>query len=167
MSDADKTREQLIREVAELRRQAALLDRPLQERQWLVQQQVREEVWRMRRTDDIENVLEAVGDGLTTLEVPFLYCGVNFVDASVEPPAVTAYSMRQKGPGKRWANMEGGVILDFWRGQDLVYRRDIKTDDPYGEHPQLPAIRSVVDAPFSHGTLAISSPKPDALALVQ
>ena len=55
----------------------------------------------MRRVDDIETVLEAVGEGLRALEVPFLFCGINIVDDSGGSPSVTAYSMRRQGPSER------------------------------------------------------------------
>ena len=170
MSHDHKTRNQLLEEVSALRRRVAELEsvemdqcaQSAEERTQLVLQRVRQEVWKMKRADDIETMLEAVGEGLRTLEVPFLFCGINVVDASGESPSVTAYSMRRQGPSeRRWQAMGGGLITQFWRGGELVYRPDLASEDPYEETAGLPAMRAVVDVPFSHGTLAVSSPDPE------
>ncbi len=119
----------------------------------------------MRRVDDIETVLEAVGEGLRALEVPFLFCGINIVDDSGGSPSVTAYSMRRQGPSeRRWQTLGGGLIAQFWRGGEPVYRLDLAREDPFAESSGMPAMRAVVDVPFSHGTLAASSPEPGAFA---
>jgi signal transduction histidine kinase len=173
MSDGQKTRQELLQELVRLRQWVGDVlggksatpansiegDRLL--RLGLALCRVRDEVWLMRQTDDIEKVLEAVGDGLEAASVPFLYCGVNVIDDRVDPPAVTAYSMRQQGAAeKRWRELGNGVIVDFWRGGTPVYRRDLHSVDVYGESAQIPAMRAVVDMPFSHGTLAVSSTTP-------
>jgi len=47
---------------------------------------VREQVWKMRRAEDIAAVLETVGESLRILGVPFVFCGVNIVvDKSTVP----------------------------------------------------------------------------------
>ena len=60
------------------------------------------------------------------------------------------------------------LILQFWRGGTPVYRRDLSTEDEYQERstaaPAGAPVRAVLDVPFSHGTLAVSSPKPDAFS---
>ena len=56
-------------------------------------------------------------------------------------------------------------IVDFWRGGVPVYRPDIDEDDlsdeaPVGQRNYEP--RTILDVPFSHGTLAVNSLEPDA-----
>lgn len=174
MADGDKTRQELLQELVRLRQWVGDLhsagrggDGAEADGHLLALGQalsrVRDEVWRMRRAEDIEQVLEAVGDGLKTAGVPFLYCGVNVIDDRADPPAVTAYSMRQQGPAvKRWHELGDGALVDFWRGGKPVYRRDLHSEDPYSESRHIPAMRAVIDMPFSHGTLAVSSNQPHA-----
>ena len=174
MDDQRKTRRELLQELVHLRQWVADLhgtDRLGRETTengrllglGLALARVRDEVWRMRRAEDIETVLEAVGEGLRTASVPFLYCGVNVIDARADPPSVTAYSMRQQGPAaKRWRELGDGALVDFWRAGEPVYRPDLHSNDPYDESRHIPAMRAVVDVPFSHGTLAASSNRPHA-----
>jgi signal transduction histidine kinase len=178
MSDVKKTKKELLEELVRLRQWVA--QRQSVEHPFLVScveeerllklgptlHRVRDEVWRMRHTDDIEKVLEEVGNCLEAMEVPFLFCGVNIVDGRVEPPVVTAYSMRQKGvPEKKWREVGGDTIVQFWRGAVPVYRRDLHKEDLYGESPHIPFMRAVVDVPFSHGTLAVSSSHPEVFSM--
>jgi len=75
--------------------------------------------------------------------------------------------MRQERPPQTWQLPrlpDGGPLVRFWKGQKPVYRPDLDSEDLYGEKPGLPAMRSVVDVPFSHGTLAASSPRPNAFS---
>ena len=177
MKDEEKSPNQLLEELATLREKVAELEELLarsgveagsrQDAHQYLCHCVREEVWKMRCTSDIDSVLKAVVDGLEKLSVPFLYCGVNVIDASTDPPSVTAYSMRQERPPQTWqlqALPGGGPLVQFWKGQKPVYRPDLDGEDPYGEKSGLPAMRSVVDVPFSHGTLAASSPKPNVFS---
>jgi len=132
---------------------------------------VRDRVLKMRSSEDIEGMLIAVRTALQELEVPFEYCRVNLVDETTKPPSVLSHNMTRKGS---WSRGELGMpgislILRFWRDQALAYRRDLKNDDPDGElrylgkEPGAP-IRSVVDVPFSQGTLAVSSKTPNAFS---
>ena len=50
----------------------------------------------------------------------------------------------------------------MWRGGEIVYRRDLLEEDPMGEGAWLSSyfdhpVRSVIDVPFEHGTLALNS----------
>ena len=126
---------------------------------------VREAVWGMERGEDIERVLEAVGTGLAAVGVPYNYCGVNVVEAKADPPTVTMFTMKRgEGAWRMWQSIDGGIVVEFWRRQQVVYRSDLHRDDPYGEFRPMSAIRSVADVPFSHGTLAVSSVEPDVLS---
>jgi len=123
MDDRDKTKEQLIDEVTELRQQVAVigvtcssiditerikmkqefqvLNEKLQQRTTQTAQQtkelesltkVRDAIWNMNSSTDIEQVITAVCDSLKTLGVPFKDMAVNLVDDSSVLPNVYVYS---------------------------------------------------------------------------
>ncbi|MBT4504589.1 MAG: hypothetical protein HOC74_43085 [Gemmatimonadetes bacterium] len=169
MSDQEKNREQLLQEIIELRRQVAdstagpLPSRERRERQQQINSQVREQVWKMRGVEDIEQVLATVGESLRSMEIPFLYCGVNLVDTEARS-ATSLYTMNPQGEWQKKSFSGGPLIVQFWEGQKPVYRRDLHREDLYGEHIATGRIRSVVDVPFSHGTLAVSSYDPEAFS---
>jgi len=129
----------------------------------------RDAIWQMHRSADMEQVLSAVRECLQDLGIPFTDCGVNLVDASVDPPAVQIHSLTQAGT---WIRVEKEqsvrLILQFWRDQKVAYRQDLRSEDPYGEGDYADiyehSLRSIVDAPFSHGTLAVNSTEPGAFS---
>ncbi|MBI2502458.1 MAG: PAS domain S-box protein, partial [Candidatus Latescibacteria bacterium] len=131
--------------------------------------QVREAIWRMGSSRDMEGILVAVRNSLEELGVPFDHCGVNLVDAHMAPPGIRSHNMTQEG---QWVQVEPHVpgartILQIWGQQEVAYRKDLRTADPYGEAGVIaavfgPDIRCVIDLPFSHGTLAVNSTAPDA-----
>ncbi|MEW6756196.1 MAG: PAS domain S-box protein [Candidatus Latescibacterota bacterium] len=153
----------VVRDISERRR------RELQE---LVLHQVREEIWRMQSPDDIQQLLVAVGRGLERLEIDFRACGINIVDPSREPPRTQTFSIDRKNGGWRIIpeNYEQAseAIVQFWRGKEPRYRRDLEAEDSYQERAGIAGIfgpvRSVVDIPFPHGTLAVNSDQPDAFS---
>ena len=124
-------------------------------------QRVRNEIWKMRSGSDLERVLYAVHDGLNALDIPFMHCGINVVDDSVDPPALRAHAMSRAG---QWSEAEAqgvGVILKAWRQQSPLYRPDLVQRDEFGERDLIwrlygDHIRSVIDVPFARGTLAIN-----------
>jgi signal transduction histidine kinase/DNA-binding NarL/FixJ family response regulator len=124
---------------------------------------VREQVWRMRRSEEIADVLEKVGDGLRAMEVPFVFCGVNVVDTGGQHRA-SVYSMNKVGEWTQRKTVGTSSILSIWQAGKIAYRRDIHQNDPYGERARFHTIRSLLDVPFSHGTLAISSRCPGAFS---
>jgi len=93
---------------------------------------VREQVWRMQTSTDIENVVTSIWEGLDRLGVPFQNCVIQVVDTQT------------------------------------VYRRDLRGQNPQSEFGRMQdvnrEIRSVLDVPFSHGTLAVNSSEPDAFS---
>jgi transcriptional regulator with GAF, ATPase, and Fis domain len=122
----------------------------------------------MHNSEDVENVLKAMWDGLGALDVPVMFCSVNLIDDETDPPLVTVYSLNQEG---RWRQREfrvekDGPILRIWKRRKLAYRADLQEDDPYGEWDGFGeiAVRAVVDAPFAQGTLAISSKTPNVFS---
>jgi two-component sensor histidine kinase len=145
----------------ELQKEAVVRER--RERQQQAGFQVREQVWEMRRVEDIEQVLGIVGDSLRIMEIPFMYCGVNLVDLDTGM-ATSLYTMNPEGEWQKGPISGGPLIARFWKGQKPIYRRDLHREDPYDERSRIGRVRSLVDMPFSHGTLAISSREPEAFS---
>ena len=127
-----------------------------------VMQRVREEVWKMVDADGIADVLAAIGEGLEQLAIEYLECGINVIDAKVEPPVVKSRSMSRQG---QWlvSDSEKGVgeLAKMWESQECVCRADLGAEDPF-EKSHHGDVRSVVDVPFSDGTLRLTSDKPNA-----
>ena len=141
--------------------------------------QVRDAVWRMRQQDDVWTVLQVLERQLRALEVPYDHLAVNAVDNTTDPPVV---SILQRPPGSlpgevavrpavRWIRPFGpgpSLIADFWRAGRVAYRPDLVSEDPHREYERVrqryPAVRALVDVPFSHGTLALNSSVPQAFA---
>jgi len=90
MKNTEKTREQLVEELGQ--RNAELETMRIRQQ---VLSQVREEIWKMKSSEEIALFLEAVRDGLQKLGMPFKSCGVNLIDNSVTPPIVSTHNMIQ------------------------------------------------------------------------
>ena len=132
----------------------------------LVVDKVREQIWKMEDSDDVERILIAMSEGLRTLEVPFVYCGVNIVDDG-EAPSVLTHFIDQKGQYRQniFYVQTSSPIIKIWRTGKMAYRPDITKEDLYGERAKLlKTQRAVVDVPFSQGTLAVSSAEPEAFS---
>ncbi|MGY8827667.1 MAG: PAS domain S-box protein [Candidatus Latescibacterota bacterium] len=63
-------------------------ERKRRETQLQVLQDIRGEMWNMRRKEDIEKVLTALKKGLEDLGVTFTECGINHVDNTQIPPII-------------------------------------------------------------------------------
>ncbi len=177
MKDKNKTKTQLIEELTKLRQQAARrreleggsAARIRYEIRQQVRQRLRDQVAKMRHSDEIQHVLSVLKEGLHELEISFHNCGINLVD-SRRTPTVRITSLGDEGEEKElletWAH---DLIFQFWQAGVPVYRRDLQTEDIYGEHRgQLEhfryPVRCILDIPFAYGTLAINSVEPDAFS---
>ena len=170
MEDESKTKEQLIEELAELRRQVAEYETNESKSQHddikqRVQSQIRARVWEMNSSDDIRQVQKVIYDGLTELGVPFNGSGINWVDTSTCPSRVRWRGIRQDS----WVEGKGReLLLQCWQSQEVFYRKDLEKEDEYGEFPRLHTVdrplRSVIDIPFLHGTLSVNSLEPNAFS---
>jgi len=130
-------------------------------------EQVRAEIRKMHSALDLGPLLWVLCNGLNRLGLRFDFFGINLIDAQAMPPAATVHFRTPAGGWgqHRYPSIEGLPLLAIWKQQKLVYRRDLQADDPYGELARFTTRRrSVVDIPFSHGTLALSSAAPDAFA---
>ena len=138
-------------------------ERKREESKRLVMHRLREKVWQMQRAEDISTIMETVRESLQRMEVVFQDCGVNVVDASKDPPAVRFHNLTEQA-GSIESAVETGrdLVIQIWRAGLPVYRRDLETTDTYQERVLLEKglghpVRSVLDVPFSHGTLAVNS----------
>ena len=144
--------------------------RRLQEVMRTARLRVHEAVLSMKTADEIEQVLRVINQNLVRLDVPFAHCAINVIDGSADPPLLEQYSLTE-GENSTEVMREAGawnegmaLIVDFWRRGVVQYRPDLQTDDPHDERDNLDPFRSIVDIPFSHGTLAFNSHLPNAFS---
>ncbi|MSR81992.1 MAG: GAF domain-containing protein, partial [Candidatus Latescibacteria bacterium] len=150
------------------RKSSSLRARQQRELKLDIFEQIRTEIRKMHSTLDLGPLLWVICDCLSRLGLRFDFFAINLIDAQTSPPAATTHFRTTAGGWGQhtYTNLEGLPLLAIWKQQKLVYRRDLQTDDPYGEIARLgkSGRRSVVDIPFPHGTLALSSTQPDAFA---
>lgn len=135
---------------------------------------LRQEVWKMQSAEDIEKVMAALKDSLEKLEVRLHGFGVNVIEGIDPDKAVQDVRYYTFYPGRgmdNWKMEKGGmgaqIVSQMWRTGAVVYRCDLEKEDTYGEWAYFSSafsvpIRSVIDIPFSHGTLAANSATADA-----
>lgn len=165
MKDENKTKAQLIEGLSALRKRVGELEGG--EKWQLVLSRVREEVWKMRDPEDIQEVLVTIRKGLEALGIPFDACDVNIID-----PFDLSMRSHLMMPQEQWTGgVERGaqIVQHIWQEGEIAYRRDVAAEDTYGERSHLEEVfgypvRSVLDVPFSHGTLAVNSTEPNAFS---
>ncbi len=128
--------------------------------------EMREAIWRMQGSQDLVQVLQCMYRQLRTLDIPFHY---NMIEVETSPPKITAYTLNRAGELHEIAIKEDqptANILRFWQSGDVVYRRDLQREDHFGESAYLKGLaRSVVDLPFTYGTMAVSSLEAEAFSV--
>jgi len=133
-------------------------------------QLVRDAVWGLNTSniEDERRILLTMRGALGVAGVSFNNCGVNVV---LEEEGETIVREHRLTEEEGWIQRDPddpalARIAAFWSGGELIYRADIDTEDRYGEsvgrRTQGPFARSILDVPFSHGTLAINSLEPNA-----
>jgi signal transduction histidine kinase len=136
----------------------------------VVMARLRDAIWAMEHSNDMDRVMDALRGGLVQLSLPFFAFGVNLVSFVQDELQLTCFTANSTGDG-RWnsvASTQGvRIVGSFWREQEIVYRRDLEKEDVYGEATMIRTymaspIRSVVDVPFAYGTLAVNSLEPNA-----
>ena len=130
---------------------------------------VREKIWMMKTSDDIKEVAFAIRNVIEKFIATFHAFGLNLVNAPEDPRNVTVYEIAHNGSMLSLKTGPAGekIILDLWKKGTTAYRKNIGEEDIYKESGHLDInfnsrIMSVIDVPFSHGTLAINSEKADA-----
>ncbi|MFT5086983.1 MAG: PAS domain S-box-containing protein [Planctomycetota bacterium] len=173
IKDEDKTPKQLVDELNKLRLQVAEQRtgemRPPGKRAALreMRQRLHGAAGKMQRSDGIRDVLSMLAEGLRRLEIPFQYCGINLIDNDIEEvAAVNITGLGRDGVWKGPDQVLGqDLVYQFWQSGAPVYRRDLEAEDLYDEQEACQeylgqAVRCILDIPFAHGTLAVSSEAP-------
>ena len=120
---------------------------------------------------DIDQVLNTVQISLGELKISFVACSLNLVNLGDEPPQEIFYHMGVAAGD--WSVAEDDhaveVIREIWQRGEVVYRRDLQAEDELDEQGNIDRvygqrIRSVVEIPFSHGTLAVNSDRAAAFS---
>ena len=142
--------------------------RQREERRRAALDQVRGSVYGMEGSVDMQRVLSSLYAALTDLGMDFEGCSVQIVDE--EKGCFTGYGLRPDGVYPvRERPARDSAVYEAWRGKRPIYRRDLDAEDRYnvrmhvGEASGKP-IRSVLDVPFSHGTIAVNSVRPEAFS---
>jgi len=131
-------------------------------------QKVRDIIWNMEDSDQ-ETLVSALPGILDDLHIRYNNCGINIVNTQAEIEEVTFREMLT--PRATFSIEEEAVsrtLYNIWQGQKTCYRPDLQREDSSGERAIFerfhPGVRCVIDVPFSHGTLAVNSKKPDAFS---
>jgi PAS domain S-box-containing protein len=147
-----------------------ITDHHRREAELLATQQVRQAVWGMRTTDDFQQFLKTVKSSLEILEIPFTNCGVNVLEMERHPPKLSTHTIHLDTDAHNVFPTRGAQqLLNAWRSGEILYRRDLHTEDRYNERRFITEdfnspIRSILDVPFSHGTLVVNSTGPEAFS---
>ena len=156
VDEAEQPPEEPRAALDELRRQ--------HEAQRVVSRRVHDEIRRLRHSGDLERLLRVIYMSLQSLQIPLMYCGANVIHKDGDSVRVTAHRMTAKGEWSTYLDVGVENVLHFYEGGEVVYRRDVWQDDPFDERRHFGPVRCVVDVPFSHGTLAVSSREPEAFS---
>jgi PAS domain S-box-containing protein len=130
---------------------------------------VRQQIWHMEGVDDIGVVVDAVVDGVRALGIPFYDCGVNIIrDVGDKVEIMRQTALRQQ-ESKEAQVVDDSAVERIWKSGEVYYRPDLDANDKLLERDGLRAlygkgICSVLDVPFSHGTLAVNSTQVDAFS---
>ena len=127
---------------------------------------LRAAVWCIFDDEGVETVLAGFRDALVELGIDFLYCSIAIVNEEqgvFERLYISPANMSDRSV----VPLEGTAAFAAWNTGSVLYRCDIEEEDRYDErqrHWREPdqEIRSVVDVPFSLGTVAINSGRPNA-----
>ena len=134
------------------------------------EERLRDAVWGMVASTDVERVLVALRDGLDELGVDYQDCGINWIARVQQVEAATINSFSRGTDRVSLAQAFGSeLIARFWRQGTPVYRPDLWADDRFQEREGLARnfdhpVRCILDVPFSHGTLAVNSDRPHAFS---
>ncbi len=131
--------------------------------EYMALQEVHLAVQRMEKMEDIVEVMQRIRDGLEALHIDCNAHGINVLDLAAEPPRL--HICNTALAADRWTVVDAPAVVEevasFARGTGPAYRSDLSESDPYGEQSRLSKgdslVRSVVDIPFSHGTIAVNS----------
>jgi PAS domain S-box-containing protein len=124
-------------------------------------------IWSMARADDIQLVLDGIRDALDALDFPYAEFGVYVIDMD-EPPIVQFYSTFDSTGVEHKAQWMvndsesfAAAVVNTWRRGSLVHCRSLDKEETQHDRSYLAElygpIESIVDIPFSHGVLTITT----------
>ena len=124
-------------------------------------------IWGMARVDDIQIVLEGIRSALQAVDLPFAEFGVSVIDMN-EPPVVQFYSTYGSERIERKAQWMVGDSRNHAEGTIMTWQQGVVThtssigQDHEGRDSEALGelygpIESIVDVPFSHGVLTITT----------
>jgi|GEM_PF-973641 len=148
-SESFKPLEEELRASGHLRYQHALM-------------RVHDAVWRMHSIDETYDLLDALMQALYEAEITFSECGINVVINNEGQPKTLFYDPSNRTWRNGTPDHGSDHVLHFWQSGKTTYRPDLDREDLYGEGDHIRSrftkpIRSVIDVPFSCGTLAVNS----------
>ena len=128
---------------------------------------VRVSVYQMKEPKGLSKVLDSLYEALKSIGMDFGGCSVQLV--AEEEGCFRGYGLRPDGVyPARERPLVGSAVYEAWREKRPVYRRNLGEEDRYDEAALKVdaerSIRSLVDVPFSHGTIAINHVRPDAFS---
>ena len=146
--------------------------RQIQER---IQADIRDAVWRMELDGDIKHVLLSLRDGLLELDIAFEECGVNVLERGADKELMHFFNLAREDDDVSLlttdvaAHAGAQLVVGFAQNDEPTYRPDLAESDSYGERANFAgtngeSIRTLLDVPFTHGTLAVSSYVPNAFS---
>ena len=127
-------------------------------------QQMRRAIWRLDSTSQIQDILTALEEAVTSIGLDYAVCGVNLINLA---DGKTTGSYHNLEPGSAWTRgdlyAEDARLLGRFRdaGQ-TAYRPDTQSQDTFDDRAKGAERRSVIDVPFSHGMLAFNSTQANA-----
>ena len=139
-----------------------ITERKLLEKKRNALHKVREEIWNMQTPEDIEKVAYVVRESLKENRINFENCGINIIDKSTGTTEVYSFNYTGNKLHTIPVPSKGAKTIEqIWSGREPVYRKDLHESDNYDELAIIEnifdySVRSVVDVPFSQGTLAVS-----------
>lgn len=139
-----------------------------EERRRAALDRVRASVYSMRKASDIQNVLVSLYGALKEFGVEFDDCSVQIVDE--ERGIFECYYLHLDRVYPKIENpLTDSVVYEAWRSRRPIYRRNLGEKDLYTERGDIrkgldKPICSVLDVPFSGGTIAVNSVWPDAFS---
>ena len=122
----------------------------------------------MLHTNEIASVLAAIRKGLQDIDLTFDDCSINMVNATADPPIVRTFSIGSEQQLTEYRDSHHPVI-GIWKNGRTVYRSNMHREDRLADHQAIESnndhpIYSMIDLPFSHGTLAINSTEAETLS---
>jgi len=121
---------------------------------------------KMTDARDIQSVLVSLYEALKDIGISFADCSVQIVneeEGRIEYLGIGPEGVHPVGS----SDFTDSSVYEAWRNKRVLYRKDLEKEDRYTERAGLrrtsgKSIRSVVDVPYSHGTLALNSLEPNA-----